>query len=456
MVVDLIEELRKIIPDHKRVTNNQTILEQHSQDVTYHQPHLPDVVVFPKNKEEVSQVVTFAYKNNKPIVPFGVGSSVEGHIIPLRGGISLDMSLMDQIIEIRPEDFVVKVQPGVTREQLNEKLKSYGLFFPVDPGANASLGGMVATNASGTNAVRYGTMKNQVLGLEIVLADGKMIKTGGISTKSSAGYHLTNLFIGTEGTLGIFTEIVLRLYGIPEKTASAKATFSDIETASEAAVIVINAGLSIGRIELVDEHTISAVNSYKGTDFIEKPTLFIEFSGMEHWVEKDVVFGQSLIEDVGCLDFSFESDSLKKAELWEARHQAVFAVQAMSPGKKPMSTDVCVPISVLPEAIKHARKTISNNGIEGAIFGHVGDGNYHAVFMVDPESDEEIKRAEKINHEIVQFAIENGGTCTGEHGIGVGKIKYLQEEHESAYQYMKVIKETFDPKNILNPGKIFQ
>ncbi|QQK78438.1 FAD-binding protein [Salicibibacter cibarius] len=448
-------ELRKIISDAERVTNNETIIEQHSQDLTYHSPYPPEVVVYPKDKNEVHQVITFAYQHNVPIVPFGVGSSVEGHVIPIHGGISLDMTLMDKIVDIRPQEFSVKVQPGVTREQLNRKLKSYGLFFPVDPGANASIGGMVATNASGTNAVRYGTMNNQVLGLEVVLADGSLMKTGGISAKSSAGYHLTNLFIGSEGTLGVFTEIILKLYGIPEKTVSAKAVFSTVEQASETAVNIISAGLSIGRIELVDEHTITAVNAYRDTNFAEKPTLFLEFSGMEHWIEKDVALGKSLIEDFDCIDFVFESDPLKRTELWEARHQAVFAIQAKYPGQKPMSTDVCVPISVLPEAIENARKTISDNGIEGAIFGHVGDGNYHVVFMVDPQSQEEIERAEKINHDIVRFAIKNGGTCTGEHGIGIGKIDYLQEEQGSAYHLMKVIKHAIDSKNILNPGKIF-
>ena len=453
--VDLVNELKKIVQDSKRVTNQSSMIEQHSHDLTYHKPSPPDVIVFPKAKKEVQDVVLFANRHRIPIVPFGVGSSLEGHIIPLRGGISLDMSQMNEIVEIRPQDFTVTVQPGVTREQLNKKLKPYGLFFPVDPGANASIGGMVATNASGTNAVRYGSMKHQVLGLEVVLPDGSLIKTGGPYVKSSAGYHLSDLFIGSEGTLGVFTEITLKLYGIPEKDVSAIAVFSDIQSASEAAVQMMSAGLSIGKVELVDEYTIAAVNAYKGTDYIEKPTLFLELSGRKHWVEEDVKAVESISEDAGCISFLAETDSLKKALLWEARHQAAFAILAKYPGKKQMVTDVCVPLSVLPEAIVRAREIVARHDVEGVIFGHVGDGNYHVVFTVDPNRDDEIRKAKNINDDIVRFALKHGGTCTGEHGIGLGKIQYLEEELGGAYRLMKIVKRSIDPHNLFNPGKLF-
>jgi D-lactate dehydrogenase (cytochrome) len=362
---------------------------------------------------------------------------------------------MNDILEVRPEDFVAKVEPGVTHGQLNERLKDHGLFFPVDPGWDASLGGMAATNASGTNAVRYGAMRDQILGLEVVLADGTVMRTGGMAMKSSAGYDLTRLFVGSEGTLGVFTEITLRLYPIPESAVAARAVFPDIEQAGQAAVSMIRTGMQIGRVELVDARTIEAVNGYKGTEYIVAPTLFLEFSGSETAIERDVTMTREISESEGCEAFEFESDEEGRERLWEARHEAYFAIEELFPERRTMTTDVCVPISYLPEALQEARKTIESYGLDGVILGHVGDGNYHAVFPVDPNDESELEVAEKVNFEIVDYALKRGGTSTGEHGIGSGKTEYLRKEHGDSLAFMRKIKKLADPNEIMNPGKIF-
>ena len=451
----MYDQLLNIIQDADRISRNGTILEQHSKGMTYHAPQNPELVVYPESKEEVSQILTYANERNIPVTPFGVGSSLEGHIIPAKGGITLNFSLMNKVVEVRPDDFLVKVQPGVTRSQLNKELKKYGLFFPVDPGADATIGGMVSTNASGTNSVKYGTMKDQVLGLEVVLADGRVMRTGGMAVKSSAGYNLTSLLIGSEGTLGIFTEITLRLRGIPEVTVAARALFSSIDEAGTAAAAMLKSGLDLGKIELVDQATIRAVNAHKNTDYQEVPTLFIEMSGSEPTVKNDMELAQEIALEEGCQLFEFESDSLARAKLWEARHHVAFAIQAANPGKGLLSTDVCVPISELPNAIKETRKLIELHGVEAAIFGHVGDGNYHAVLSIDENNPEHVKKIEEINQRIVSYALAKGGTCTGEHGIGLGKKQFLRLEHGEAVDLMKEIKLTFDPKGILNTEKIF-
>ncbi|WP_102348170.1 FAD-binding oxidoreductase [Bacillus sp. Marseille-P3661] len=451
----LVEDLLTIIPDTKRVTTNETILEHHSKGITYHEPHLPDVVVFPENKEEVQQIVQYAHENEVPIVPFGVGSCMEGQVIPVNGGISIDFIQMNNIIEVRPDDFIVKVQPGVTRQQLNKHLKKYGLFFPVDPGADATIGGMAATNASGTNAVKYGIMRDNVLGLEVVLADGKVIKTGGTYFKSSAGYDLTGLMVGSEGTLGVFTEITLRLYGIPEVIMAAKANFPSIEAAGKAAESILKSGIPVSRMELVDEKTIEAVNEYKQTNYKIAPTLFFEFVGSQGAVNDDVELAKEVTAMEGCVSFEFETDSIARAQLWEARHDAAFAIVDRKKGKLLISTDVCVPISELTNAIVDTRRAVEKYGIYAAILGHVGDGNYHAACAVDPNDPDEMKRMKLMNEEIIEFALAHGGTCTGEHGIGVGKIQFLKQQHGYGVEVMKMIKSTLDPKGILNPGKIF-
>lgn len=454
--MDLSAELREVLPGEGRVVTAGEELEGHGGGVfTYHDPRVPDAVVYPESREEVVEVLRFASENGVPVVPFGQGSSLEAHTIPVRGGISLDTGRMNRILEIRPDDFIVIVEPGVTHEQLNAALKEYGLLFPVDPGWDASLGGMAGTNASGTNAVRYGVMKDQVLGLEVVLGDGSVMRTGGLAMKSSAGYNLTGLFVGSEGTLGVFTELTLRLYPIPEKVLAARVVFPDIEAAGRAAVAMIRSGMRIGRVELVDARTIEAVNAYKDTSYAVAPTLFLEFSGSEPAVERDVEVARTISGAEGCESFDFEEDEAGREKLWEARHEAGLAIQNLYPGKRPMTTDVCVPISELPDALRHARETIASRGLDGAILGHVGDGNYHAVFPVDPNDAEDLATAEAVNEEIVDYALALGGTCTGEHGIGSGKIGHLEREHGDSLPFMRQIKKLADPSGIMNPGKIF-
>lgn len=453
--MDMLASLEGIVGDKGRVTDSTDILDKHSRDFAYHTPKKPDAVVFPKSTDEVAEILRFADANEIPVVPFGEGSSLEGSVVPVHGGVSLDFSLMDSVLEIRPDDFIARVEPGVTHGKLNEALEEHGLLFPVDPGWDASLGGMCGTNASGTNAVRYGVMRDQVLGMEVVLADGSIMRTGGLAMKSSAGYDLTNLFVGSEGTLGVFTEIALRLYPIPEKTVAARAVFESVEAAGRAAISMIRTGMRIGRVELVDEHTIKAVNEYKGTEYIEAPTLFLEFSGSEAGVESDVRKAREVSESENCRAFDFEADEVGIALLWEARHEAALAIVAASPGKLAMSTDVCVPVSELPEALRNARETIASRGVDGAILGHVGDGNYHAVFMLDPADENDLRRAKEVNGEIVRYALERGGTCTGEHGIGFGKKEYLEAEHGDSIPFMKKLKKMADPNGTLNPGKLF-
>ena len=453
--MDLLSGLKSVLPEDRLSTDGAEISRHGRGMFTYHAPKAPDAVVFPESREEVVAVLRFAGEHGVPVVPFGEGSSLEGHTIPARGGISLDLGRMDEVLEVRPADFVVRVQPGVTHETLNEHLETYGLFFPVDPGWDASLGGMAATNASGTNAVRYGAMRDQVLGLEVVLADGTVMRTGGMSMKSSAGYNLTALFVGSEGTLGVFTELILRLYPIPEHVLAARAVFPDTESAGRAAVSMISSGMQIGRVELVDARTIEAVNAYKGTDYAVSPTLFLEFGGSEAAVERDVAAARTFSEANGSTAFEFEEDEAGRGKLWEARHEAAFAISELYKDKKHMTTDVCVPISELPGALRHARETIASRGLDAAILGHVGDGNYHAVFPFDAEDEGDLARAKEVNAEIVAYALDLGGTCTGEHGIGSGKMEHLRKEHGDSLPFMRGIKALADPDGILNPGKIF-
>lgn len=449
-----LDELKSILTPGQ-ISTNETILMQHSKDESYHTPHKPDVVVFPKSTEEVSEIMKIAYKNHIPVVPFGVGSSLEGHPIPVKGGITVDFQLMNSIIEVRPKDFLVRVQPGITRTQLNEALKKYGLFFSVDPGADATIGGMSGTNASGTTSVRYGTMIDNVRGLEVVLANGEIIKTGGLFAKSSAGYHLTNLFVGSEGTLGLFTEITLRLYGIPESSLSCRAAFPSVKNAVDAAVGILSAGIPVARVELVDGRSIKQVNIHSETNYPETPTLFLEFHGNEAGLAQDVEFAKEIVTQENCTQFEYVTDSLGRAKLWEARHNLAYAFVHGFPKKKMILTDVCLPLSELTGAITHARKIIDESGLDGAVLGHVGDGNFHSLIMFDPNHNEDYIKANQINEEIVKYALTRGGTCTGEHGIGMGKSKYLPEEHGTALNVMKLIKQQLDPTGILNPGKLF-
>jgi len=446
-------DLRAVL-SHDQVSTNQSVLEQHARDESYHLPVLPDVVVFPESTDDVSAIVKYAAEHHIPLVPFGMGSGLEGHVVPVRHGISIDMMRMNQIIEISPDDFLVCVQPGVTRVQLNDALKQYGLFFPVDPGANASLGGMAATNASGTTTVRYGAMRDNVRALTVVTASGAVIHTGSRAAKSSSGYNLTGLFIGSEGTLGIFSELWLRVYGITEATIAARAEFSDVAHCVEASTAIVGAGIPIVRVELVDAPFIEAVNGYKKTSYNVVPTLFLEFRGTAKSVQADVSAAREILVEAGCALFEFVASERERNQLWEARHTAAYAFMHHHPGYSHMATDVCVPLSKLPEAVAYAKKLLGERGVRGAIVGHVGDGNFHVSLAVKPTDVDDMARAEAFNAALVTQALALGGTCTGEHGVGLGKRKYQEAEHGSSIEMMRAIKAVLDPLHILNPGKL--
>jgi len=451
---DLGSRLLDLVPDESRVSTGESVLELHGQDLTYHRPHLPDVVVFPETVQEVGAVLALASAEHIPVVPFGAGTSLEGHVIPVQGGISIDLTRMNRIIEVHAADLDATVQAGVLRSELNARVGREGLFFPVDPGADATLGGMAATNASGTTTVRYGNMRAQVLALEVVLADGTTVRTGGRARKSSAGYDLTQLFVGSEGTLGVITELTLRLYGIPEHTIAARASFPDVEAACRASTAIVGSGLLVTRVELMDGPTILAVNAQRGSDYPAEPTVLLELSGSEASVEADVEAARELSVAEGCSAFVLEHEREARARLWEARHNVAHALLAGGKGRRLMSTDVCVPLAQLPGAIGAARTLVDGLGMPAAILGHVGDGNYHVAFLIDMEREDEVKTAKEINAAIVGDALDRGGTCTGEHGIGLGKIDYLQREHGDLLPLMHGIKDLLDPAGILNPGKV--
>lgn len=452
-IENILPELKKVLKEDQ-VSINLTVRELHSKDESYHKISLPDIVVFPKNTNEVSEIMKLANHYQIPVVPFGRGSSLEGHIIPYDNGITIDFTLMDKILEVRENDLLVKVQPGVTRSQLNKELKKYGLFFSVDPGADATLGGMAATNASGTTTVKYGVMRDQVRDLEVVLADGTVIHTGSLAAKSASGFHLNGLFVGSEGTLGCFTELTLRVYGIPEFTTAARAVFPSVQSAVEAVTSILQTGIPIARVELVDEESIRQVNRFSETNYVESPTLFLEFDGNEAGLKQDVEFTKEIMEDHGCVDIQFETDNTARTKLWDARHNLAYAYIHGNVGKKMMVTDVCVPISELADAVVYARNELNSIGLIGGLTGHVGDGNFHAILMIDMTDAVEVAKAESFNEKIVHYALERNGTCTGEHGVGVGKQKYQALEHGAALQVMEKIKIALDPNNILNPKKI--
>lgn len=452
-IENILPELKKVLKEDQ-VSINLTVRELHSKDESYHKISLPDIVVFPKNTNEVSEIMKLANHYQIPVVPFGRGSSLEGHIIPYDNGITIDFTLMNKILEVRENDLLVKVQPGVTRSQLNKELKKYGLFFSVDPGADATLGGMAATNASGTTTVKYGVMRDQVRDLEVVLADGTVIHTGSLAAKSASGFHLNGLFVGSEGTLGCFTELTLRVYGIPEFTTAARAVFPSVQSAVEAVTSILQTGIPIARVELVDEESIRQVNRFSETNYVESPTLFLEFDGNEAGLKQDVEFTKEIMEDHGCVDIQFETDNTARTKLWDARHNLAYAYIHGNVGKKMMVTDVCVPISELADAVVYARNELSSIGLIGGLTGHVGDGNFHAILMIDMTDAVEVAKAESFNEKIVHYALERNGTCTGEHGVGVGKQKYQALEHGAALQVMEKIKIALDPNNILNPKKI--
>ncbi|HEY5100507.1 MAG TPA: FAD-linked oxidase C-terminal domain-containing protein [Gaiellaceae bacterium] len=447
VAADLRAELLRLVPDESRVSVVESVLDQHAGDLSYHEPHRPDVVVFAESAAEVSAVLAHANAAGVPVVAFGAGTSLEGHVIPLHGGISLDLTRLNRIVAVRPDDLTATVQAGATRSQLAAAAGPHGLWFPVDPGADATLGGMAATNASGTTTVRYGGMRAHVLALEVVLADGRVVRTGSRAVKTSAGYNLTELFVGSEGTLGVITELTLRLHPIPERIIVARAAFPSVESACRAAAAIIGAGVLVTRCELLDATTIAALNAFKGTSFPESPYLFIELGG-----ELETV--RELAEDEGATAFESETDPTARARMWDARHGALMASLALAPGSKAMTTDVAVPLSELASAIENARAALDASGLRGGIVGHVGDGNFHLAFLLDPADVESVGRAEALNTALVEDALARGGTCTGEHGIGYGKLGYLAREHPDLLDLYRGIKELFDPNGILNPGKV--
>jgi len=428
---------------------------QHGRDESVHDPMLPGGVVFAENTEEIALTVAMCAAHGVPVIPYGVGSSVEGHVLAPGGGISLDLSGMNEIVVIHAEDGDATVQAGVTRKQLNDALKGTGLFFPIDPGADATLGGMAATRASGTNAVRYGTMRDNVMATTTVLADGRILKTGGRARKSSAGYDLTRLLVGSEGTLGIMAELTVKLYPIPEAISAAVCTFPDIDSAVQAVILTIQLGVPVARIELLDALSLKAINLFSKTTLAEAPTLFFEFHGSPASVEEQAKTVQGIADDLGGTHFEWAARAEDRSRLWQARHDAYFACLQLKPGCRCFPTDVCVPISRLAECIAATNEDIAQVGIPIALFGHVGDGNFHLVVLVDTGNEQDMKEAAWISQRVVERAIAMEGTCTGEHGIGLGKRKYLRLEHgDVAVDVMRSIKQALDPQNILNPGKV--
>ena len=448
----LIDALRQLLGD--RLSTSQAVREQHGKDESYHAPELPDAVVFAHTTEEVSEIVRQCAEHGSPVVPYGTGTSLEGHVQARQGGVCIDLGQMSEVLQVNAEDLDCRVQPGVTRKQLNEYLRDTGLFFPVDPGADASLGGMTATRASGTNAVRYGTMRENVLGLTVVLADGRVIRTGGRARKSAAGYDLTRLFVGSEGTLGVITEVQLRLYGIPEAMSAAVSSFETLEGAVNTVILTIQSGIPVARIELLDDVMMDAINRYSGFSYPVAPTLFFEFHGSETGVEEQVHAVGEIAAEFGGGDFQWAVRQEERSRLWQARHDAYYAALALRPGCKGWATDVCVPISRLAECIIETKSDIDAAALLAPIVGHVGDGNFHLAFIIDPEDHDEMARAESVNERMVVRAIDMGGTCTGEHGIGFGKIDFLRREHGEAVSVMRQLKQALDPLGIMNPGKI--
>jgi D-lactate dehydrogenase (cytochrome) len=454
VAADLRAELLRLVPDERRVNDGESVLDQHAADLSYHPAHRPDVVVFPESTAEVAAVLGYANESGVPVVAFGAGTSLEGHVIPLHGGISLDLTRMNAILAVRADDLTATVQPGVTRSQLEAAAGPHGLWFPVDPGADATLGGMAATNASGTTTVRYGGMRAHTLALEVVLADGRIIRTGTRAVKTSAGYNLTELFVGSEGTLGVITELTVRLHPIPEHIVVARAAFPSVEAACRTAAAIIGAGIPVTRCELLDATTIASLNAFKGTTLPESPYLFIELGGTGTGTAGDLETLRELAADEGAEAFESESDPTARARIWDARHNALMASLALSPGTKAMATDVAVPVSELAAAVEHARRALDASGLRGGIVGHVGDGNFHVAFLLDPDDAASIAQAEGLNASLVEDALARGGTCTGEHGIGHGKLGYLEREHGDLVPLYRGIKQLLDPNGILNPGKV--
>jgi len=442
----------------ERLSTAQAMREQHSRGEDTTPPTLPDAVAFVQTTDEISRIMALCHQHGVPVVPFGAGTSLEGHVNPVRGGVSLDLSQMTAVLELNTEDMDCLIEPGVTRQALNDFLRAEGLFFPVDPGSHCTIGGMCATRASGTNAVRYGTIRENVLGLEVVLADGRIIQTGGRTRKAANGYDLTRLFIGSEGTLGVITKIRLRLHGIPEAISAAVCQFPNLASAVEAVSTVMQSGIPVARIELLDEDQMEACIRYSKLEgFAATTTLFLEFHGSPASVVEQAEAVQAVAQDFGATSFEAATDPEARNRLWKARHDAYWAAIALKPGHRGITTDVCVPISRLTEAVVKAKETAKASGQTSCIVGHVGDGNFHCLILF-PENDQAaLEKAWALDREIVAQGLALGGTCSGEHGIGLGKREFLEQEHgDGALSVMRALKATLDPKGIMNPGKMFR
>jgi D-lactate dehydrogenase (cytochrome) len=446
------DKLKKLLGD--RASSNEIILQEHGAGFSYHHAMPPDFVVYPISINEIAGVVDICARHEVPIIPFGAGTSVEGHILALHGGVCMDLRKMDQVLELNFDDMSATIQAGVTRNQLDAALDRTAFFFPVGPGVNATIGGMAATRASGTNAVRYGTMKDNVLSLTVVLPNGQIIKTSGKAKKSSAGYNLTQLFIGSEGTLGIIAELTIKLQSRPETTKSAICSFPSIQAAINTAIKTIQHGVPIARIEFLDSLMMKAINKYSHVDYREQPTLFLEFNGSDRMVEDEIRKVEKISQEFGPAGFIWENDESSRKKMWSIRTDAAPAAAALIPGSHLMSTDVCVPISRLADCMTETKADLEKSNLMAPMLGHVGDGNFHLAIPIPPDDKETLDKAKGLNERLVKRALAMDGTCTGEHGIGVGKLSYMSLEHGEALDLMRAIKNAIDPNNIMNPGKL--
>ena len=451
-IPDALEALSSLLGE--RLSRSKPDLEAHGRSESHFPLTPPDAVAWPETTAEVSEILRICNAQGCPVTGWGVGTSLEGHALAARGGLVVDFTRMDRLLEVRAEDMDCTVEPGLTREALNRELRATGLFFPVDPGANASLGGMAATRASGTTTVRYGSMRDNVLGLEVVLADGRVVRTGSRARKSASGYDLTALMLGSEGTLGLITALTLRLHGQPEAVAAGVCAFERMEDAVACVAETIQCGLPMARIEFVDAATAAAFNAYAGVDLPQRPHLLVELHGAPAAVEADAESFGALVAEHGGASFRWSRRPEERTALWALRHNAYYAILALRPGARALVTDICVPLSRLAEAVEATRADIAAGPVPGPILGHVGDGNFHAVLLVDPARPEELEAAKGLQHRMVERALALGGTATGEHGIGMGKTSYMAAEHGEGWQVMGALKRALDPRNILNPGKL--
>jgi D-lactate dehydrogenase (cytochrome) len=438
-----------------RASDAMTVREHHSHGESYHPPAAPDVVCFPSTAEEVVEIVRISARFHLPIVPFGAGTSLEGHVQALRGGITIDLRDLNRVVRISVEDLDATVEAGVTRLQLDKALRNTGLMFPIDPGADATIGGMTATRASGTTAVRYGTMRENVLGVTAVLADGRLVRMGTRARKSSAGYDLTRLFVGSEGTLGVITDVTVRLHPVPEAVAAAVCAFDSIKGAVDTVIATIQLGVPVARIELLDDVQMDAVNRYSKTTYVVAPTLLFEFHGdSDRQVSEQAASVEAIASERGGRGFEWATRLEDRERLWHARHNVHFAALSLRPGCRSWATDVCVPISRLSDCVLETKTDHANLPFPVCLVGHAGDGNFHVIYLLDPENDEELAEARRLNERMVMRALAMGGTCTGEHGVGYGKMKFLEAEHGEGVELMRSIKRALDPENRMNPGKI--